>query len=61
MQRRNFWSESIAVGDNRFVVQFKEKLGIKSKQKKIVTANGLSFVKEKQADFNNISNNAITW
>ena len=61
MQRRNFWSESIAVGNNRFVVQFKEKLGIKSKQKKIATSNGLSFVKDEQSYFNNISNNKITW
>jgi hypothetical protein len=50
IKRRCFWSESIAAGDNNFAVKFKDKLGIKSKQKKILTGSGLSFVKEEHID-----------
>ena len=50
--RESKWTQSIAVGSKSFVNNIKEKLGIRSKGRKVGESGGLYYLREAQASYN---------
>jgi len=53
-KREPVWSESIAVGGKRFIEEMKEKLGFKSKGRKLVEEDENYTLREPQAPYNTV-------
>jgi hypothetical protein len=62
-KKKAFWADSIAVGNNEFIENFKNNLGILSKRKKIETTKDISYIKETENDFrtNIAETNQFVW